>query len=227
MSGLLLFGTAFLVGLTFNAAPGPVFAATLRHGVRGGFRPALGVQIGSLAGDAVWAVIGLAAIGMLTRLDPLRLPITVGGAAYLGWLAWDSWQASRREVAVTDAADVHQAALRSGVLLSLTNPQNIGYWAAVGTSLEALGVRDPGVREYAVFFAGFMASSVVWSFLFAALVHWMLGGARLRWARVTYRLCAVMFLVLAIASLKQLWSGVQRSSQRPSVRLLGEQVNDV
>ena len=202
---IFVFAAAFAVGLVFNAAPGPVFAATLRHGVRGGFRPALAVQVGSFAGDAVWAVLGLAGVGMLGRLESLRLPIGVAGVAYLCWLAWDAWQTSRREFAVTDDTDRSETAFRSGILLSLTNPQNIGYWAALGTALGTLGIRDPGIGDYAAFFAGFMFSSVVWAFLFAALVHWTLGRTDPHWARVTYRMCAVLFLALAIASLRDLW----------------------
>ena len=60
---LSLFGMAFLLGLIFNAAPGAVFAETIRRGVDGGYRPALAVQIGSLAGDAAWALLGPAGIG--------------------------------------------------------------------------------------------------------------------------------------------------------------------
>ncbi len=59
---LSLFGMAFLLGLIFNAAPGAVFAETIRRGVDGGYQPALAVQIGSLAGDAAWAILGLAGI---------------------------------------------------------------------------------------------------------------------------------------------------------------------
>jgi excisionase family DNA binding protein len=65
------------LGLVFNMAPGPVFAATLRHGVRGGFRPALAVQIGSLVGDALWAVLGLAGVGLLATLESLRTPMSI------------------------------------------------------------------------------------------------------------------------------------------------------
>ena len=194
-----------------------MFAATLRHGVGGGFRPALAVQIGSLVGDGIWAILGLAAVALLGQLEPLRTPVAIAGVAYLCWLAWDSWRASIRPggSASVDAElrlnpppgtlfDAHHAALRSGALLSLTNPQNVGYWAALGTSLGALGVRNPDLRDYSVFFAGFMFSSIVWSFVFAAVVHWLLANRSARWARVTYRICALMFVVLAIASLNEL-----------------------
>ena len=214
---LTIFATAFALGLVFNAAPGPVFAATLRQGVRGGFRSALAVQIGSLAGDALWAVVGLAGVGLLVKLESVRALIGVMGAMYLGWLAWESWHASRHEfllAAAPPSDDSHQTALGSGILLSLTNPQNVGYWAALGSALGAVGVQDPTILDYALFFAGFMLSSIVWALLFAAIVDRVLGRAGIRWARITYRMCAVVFLALALASLRDLW--VSRAG--PNVR---------
>jgi chemosensory pili system protein ChpE len=200
-----VFATAFALGLVFNAAPGPVFAATVRYGVRGGFRPALEVQLGSLAGDAVWAVLGLAGVGLLAQLESMRVPIAVIGAAYLVYLAWDAWHASRQVLPSTPAEDLNGTALRAGALLSLTNPQNIGYWAALTSALGAIGVREPNAAAYATFFAGFMSSSIVWSLIFATIVDSVLGRAGVRWTRITYRICALMFLALALASLRHLW----------------------
>lgn len=210
---LSVFAAAFGLGLVFNAAPGPVFAATLRHGVGGGFRPALAVQLGSLVGDALWAVLGLAGVGLLATLESLRLPIGIAGALYLLWLARDAWVASRLEFTLegVDESESRDAALKSGMLLSLTNPQNIGYWAALGSALGAVGVHEPRSADYAVFFAGFMLSSVVWAIVFAALVDWALGRAGSRWARVTYRMCAILFLALALTSLRELWASRERS----------------
>lgn len=202
-----LFASAFLLGLIFNAAPGAVFAETIRQGVRGGFRPAFAVQVGSLVGDASWAVLGLAGIGLVLQLDWLRWPIGVAGALYLLWLARDSWRAASREFSVDLHAGEHaRRALRAGVLLSVTNPQNIAYWAALGSALGAVGVAEPGAREYAVFFAGFMASSIVWAFVCAAIVDRLFRRAGARWARVTYRVCAAAFFALAIGSVKDLAS---------------------
>ena len=56
---LELLGMAFLLGFIFNAAPGAVFAETVRRGMSGGYRVALSVQFGSLVGDAVWAILAL------------------------------------------------------------------------------------------------------------------------------------------------------------------------
>ena len=204
---LTLFTAAFLLGLVFNAAPGPVFAETVRRSLRGGFRPALAVQIGSLVGDALWAVLGLAGVGLLLQLELLRVPIGIAGVAYLLWLASDAWHASDSEWAASVArdSDVSHKALRSGVLLSLTNPQNVAYWAALGSALGAVGVHRPTAVDYSVFFAGFMLSSIVWAFVFAALVDRLFRGTGNRWVRITYRVCAIAFLALALSSLRELW----------------------
>ena len=210
---LSILAAAFGLGLVFNAAPGPVFAETVRRGVRDGFRPALAVQIGSLAGDALWAVLGLAGVGLLLQLPSVRTPIGIAGAIYLVWLAWESWQASTDRFAVrATSVEASRSALRSGILLSLTNPQNVGYWAALGSALGAVGVEEPGVVSYAAFFGGFMLSSVVWALLFAWLVDRVLGTAGVYWAAVTYRICAIAFLALALASLRALWIARDRPS---------------
>ena len=206
---LMLFASAFVLGLVFNAAPGAVFAETVRQGLRGGYRPALAVQLGSLVGDASWALLGLAGIGLVMQVDALRWPIGLAGAAYLFWLSWDSWQAARTEHrldASATAAATQKQALRRGMALSLTNPQNLAYWAAMGSALGAVGVAHPGASDYGVFFAGFMTSSLLWCFVCAALVDRLFRRAAAHWSRFTYRCCAALLLALALGTLRDLLS---------------------
>lgn len=217
-----LFLAALLLGFVFNAAPGAVFAETVRQGLRGGFRPAFAVQFGSLAGDATWAVLGLAGAGLLAQLEALRAPLAVGGSLYLAWLAWDSWRAARREagIAIVDEPLASARALRRGALLSLTNPQNLAYWTALGGVFGALGVAEPAPAGYAVFFAGFMASSLAWCFICAALVARLarLGPA---WARWSYRLCAAALLWLALASLREIATPPRPAAVPPTTKQRG------
>jgi chemosensory pili system protein ChpE/L-lysine exporter family protein LysE/ArgO len=46
---------------------------------------------------------------------------------------------------------VHRSAFGSGVLLSLTNPQNVAYWAALGSALGSAALKEPKPADYAVF----------------------------------------------------------------------------
>lgn len=203
---LTLFLTALGLGFVFNAAPGAVFVETVRQGVRGGFRPAFAVQLGSLAGDTLWALLGLVGVALLLSLESLRVPIGIAGVVYLTWLAVDAWKAAKREFSVdTGGAPVDRdRALRSGVVLSVTNPQNIAYFAAIGSSIAALGITHPTTIDYAIFFAGLMLASILWAFICAALVDRVFRNVGLRWARLTYRGCAILFLALALSTLREL-----------------------
>jgi chemosensory pili system protein ChpE len=198
---------AFLLGLVFNAAPGAIFAETVRRGATGGFRPALAVQVGSLVGDATWAILGLLGVGLLLQVDVLRWPVGLAGAAYLLWLSWDSWKAASVAFSVQqDEGEQARSALRSGVVLSLTNPQNLAYWAALGSALGALGVADPGVSDYVMFFIGFMIASISWAVFCAAAIDRLFKKAGQKWVALTYRLCAVMFLLLALNTVRDLFA---------------------
>jgi chemosensory pili system protein ChpE len=211
---LTLFVSAFVLGLIFNAAPGAVFAETVRQAARGGYGPALQVQFGSLVGDASWAALGLAGVGLLLQLDWLRTPVAIGGVLYLLYLAWDSWKAAQTEFEIGTGETARKDAFRSGVLLSLTNPQNVAYVAALSTSMGALGITQPTAQDYAVFFAALMLASFLWCFICAGIVARVLHGANATWTKVTYQLCALAFFVLAVSSLRELLThSVARAGQ--------------
>lgn len=142
-----LFIHALMLGLLFNAVPGAIFAESLRRGMRGGFQPALGVQLGSLAGDFIWAVLGLVGAAALFTLPYVEMPLAIAGAALLAWL---SWQAIRDGVGAeasfdpTSAAEGRRSAISVGIGLSLGNPQNIAYWTGLAGTVTAVGVASPG-----------------------------------------------------------------------------------
>jgi threonine/homoserine/homoserine lactone efflux protein len=172
---LELLVSAFALGLLFNALPGAVFAETLRRGLRGGFGPAFAVQVGSLAGDFVWAVLGLLGAAALFALPVVQVPLALFGAAFLAWLAWAALRDGLAPMPAFDpeaGAAGRGSALLSGALLSLSNPMNVTYWAGLGGTVMALGVADPGWTAFLVFLGGFMASSLLWCFVCAGLVAW-------------------------------------------------------
>ena len=201
----MLFVTAFFLGLIFNAAPGAVFVETVKQGASEGFRPALQTQLGSLIGDATWAFLGLSGIGFVVQIDALRLPLGLAGVCYLIYLAWDSWRAAGAEGLICpDSPHRHGSAFRKGVSLSLTNPQNLAFWAAMGSVMTSLGVHESQTMNHMVFMAGFMASSLIWCFVCAAAVDRILRQAGGAWKRLTYRLCSASLLLLALSALLDL-----------------------
>lgn len=167
---LELFIAAAGLGLLFNATPGAIFAESLRRGLKGGYREALDVQIGSLVGDFVWAALGLLGAAALFKIAYIETPLAVAGAMLLGWLAWQTFNDGLGPVPEfnpDDSATAGRSSLAVGAAMSLSNPMNITYWAGLGGTITALGVSDPGWTAFAVFLAGFMFSSVAWCFICA------------------------------------------------------------
>lgn len=201
---LAIFLAAMLFGLAFCASPGAVFSETLRRGLTGGFRSALLVQLGSLIGDAVWALIGLTGLILLLTEEGVRLPLTIACAAYLAWLGVqglrDAWRPPAQE---TEHAPGRNA-FGAGALLSLSNPKNVVFWGALGSALAGIVEGTPSSQQMVVFFAGFMVASLLWCFVCAALVDWLRRHTTALWQRISYAGCGLMLLGLAGLTLRGL-----------------------
>ena len=196
---LTIFFYALVFGFVFCLSPGAVLAETLRRGLQHGFRPALLVQVGSLVGDAVWAVIGLTGIALLIQHDAVRIPLTVVCALYLAWLGLrsliDAWHLPESQSA---PASSNQNALAVGAAISLANPKNIVYWGALGSALSGIVGATPSHGQTLMFFAGFMLASVLSCFLTAALVNLLRQNASPLWQRVSYGACGAVLIYLAV-----------------------------
>jgi chemosensory pili system protein ChpE len=196
---LTIFFYALVFGFVFCLSPGAVLAETLRRGLLYGFTPALLVQVGSLVGDAVWAVIGLTGIALLIQHDAVRVPLTIVCAVYLAWLGVrsliDAWQLPQADNAPAGSG---QSALAVGAAISLANPKNIVYWGALGSALSGIVGATPSHGQTLMFFAGFMLASVLSCFLIAGLVNLLRQNASPLWQRVSYGACGVVLLYLAI-----------------------------
>ncbi|HCT07866.1 MULTISPECIES: LysE family transporter [unclassified Pseudomonas] len=196
---LTIFFYALVFGFVFCLSPGAVLAETLRRGLLHGFTPALLVQIGSLVGDAVWAVIGLTGIALLIQHDAVRVPLTVVCALYLAWLGLrsliDAWHLPAADSAPARSG---QNALAVGAAISLANPKNIVYWGALGSALSGIVGATPSHGQTLMFFAGFMLASVLSCFLIAGLVNVLRNTASPLWQRISYGACGLVLLYLAI-----------------------------
>ena len=195
---MMLFATAFIMGLVFCGPPGAVFAMSARRGAAHGFSAALMVLFGSLVGDAVWAVLGLSGAGILMQISAIHGIVGVAGAALLAWLGLqalrDAWQ-NRQPAAAPSSVG---GDFTIGAVLSLTNPQAVAYWIAFGGSIQAIIGRAADFSEFVVFFAGFMSACVVYCFLAAGIIS----GARSlltdRLYRIVNAICGAALVGFAI-----------------------------
>ena len=65
----------------------------------------------------------------------------------------------------TGAFNASKGAMATGSALSISNPLNITYWAALGGTIAAFTSETPSLQDFTIFISGFMLSSVLWRFL--------------------------------------------------------------
>lgn len=196
-----ILGIGVLMGIAFAAPPGAVTAETFRRGVRGGFAIAFGVQLGSLIGDATYALLALGGLAALAQNPAFQIALGAFGAMFLMYLAWSSFQSARvvdlpvvaNHPAGTKILSVanramergqeptrthRQDAFLSGLTLSLTNPWAIAFWLSLGGGLASLGLTGASALQIALFFSSFMVGSALWAIILSFAIARVRGWIR-------------------------------------------------
>ena len=165
--------TGAMIAISFSAPPGPVTMETIRRGLRGGFSPALRVQLGSIIGDFMWFMLAMIGVGQLAQIAVIRgvlAVIGVGLLLYLGYCGMrDAFKAAKLEQG--GAIDTKQGAFRSGMAISIANPMAVGYWLSIGGTLVATGMAGQSSGQTATFVFGFVAGTFLWAFIMALAVR--------------------------------------------------------
>jgi len=198
-----LFAQSLLIGLSIAAPVGPIGLLVIQRTLQRGALVGLATGLGAAVADALYGAVG--AFGVASVIEVLvgaRLPLALGGGAFLLWLAWRIWR--------TPPADqVAHAGSGAGLLqcfagtfvLTLSNPATIFSFIAVfGTLGARIAVSSPWTM-----IAGVLVGSALWWLLLTALV----GRLRSRFdVRAQAWVNRVSALLLAGFALWQ-WAGLR------------------
>ena len=162
------------IAISFSAPPGPVAMETIRRGLRGGFSPALNVQLGSIIGDFLWFMIALIGLGPLAQITWVRAPLAIAGVLVLLYLGASGIRdaVKAKIVSMTDEPASTKGAFRTGMAISIANPMAIGYWLSVGGALVAAGISGTTPAQTMSFAAGFVSGTFAWAFIMAFVIRW-------------------------------------------------------
>lgn len=202
----VLFFSAFALSLVFAAQPGVIGFEALRRGITGGWSAALRIELGSLVGDGVWALLALLGASVLFQNRFVTLLLGLFGSGLILRYAWDAWRASRQDIEIAAGGDARDNHFVAGAMLSLSNPQNITAWLGMSGAIIGLGFLDPQPIHLLVFFSGFMIAQVCWCFFFATVVEY---GRRLLNQRIFRRINLACALFLAYIGCKLLAQTLQ------------------
>ncbi len=202
----ILFLSAIGLGLSFCAPPGVVAAEAVRRGFARGYWPALLVALGSLVGDAMWAIIALVGVSFLAQSMLMRLLLGIVGTGLLAYLSWNAIRDARKGAMPEPNGAISQGDFTTGAFLSLGNPFAVAFWLGVSGSVVSTIVPNPQTSHLIVFFSGFMLSCLLWSVFLAGLVAWgrqLLRPVFFRWVNL---FCGVL---LGIFGVQLFWNTMQ------------------
>jgi L-lysine exporter family protein LysE/ArgO len=197
-----LFAAGFLLSLSLCADLGVVNIAMIRAGLTQGMPAALYLGLGSCLGDMLYAVSSLSLVTLLLAHRDVRIALWIGGSAVLAWLAAkmlrETWHPRQLAIAPGVAADgirpTHE--FSRGVVLALSSPTAILWFAAVGGSIIA--AHATGTAALMPFLSGFFAAGVSWTLLIATLTGYAHRRLSSRFIRGLALASAILFCYFAV-----------------------------
>ena len=200
---LSLFAQSLLIGLSIAAPVGPIGLLTIQRTLQSGPAVGLATGLGAAAADAVYGAIGAYGVSaLINALTAARLPLALGGGAFLLWLAWSilrapvAQQPARAGGGSDDGRSQLLRSFAGTFVLTLSNPATIiSFIAVFGAMAGRSAVASPGVM-----IAGVLIGSALWWLLLSAVVGHLRERFDARWRR---RVNVASALVLAAFALWQ------------------------
>ncbi len=205
-----VFGASFAAGLSGALMPGPVLTATVAQTLRRGRWAGSLIVLGHAFPEL--AILGLLLAGgdrILSR------PIVLGAVGVLGGLCLlamgiDILRHRKQAIQATEQtlseAGGQAAPLRhpvfDGIVLSLTNPYWLLWWATLGLGMAGQALDSLGLAGLVVFFIGHIAADYVW---YTGVSFAVAAGRRVlppAFFQGLFTVCGVAMLLLAAKFLR-------------------------
>jgi threonine/homoserine/homoserine lactone efflux protein len=191
---MMALASGVLLGLSCGVSPGPLLALllaqTLRHGAREGCK----IALTPLFTDTPIILVALVLAAKLAELRPLLGIVSLAGATFVLYLAWDSLRPMHVD---TESPAERPRSWLKGILTNLLSPHPWLFWLTVGAAILAKAIAQ-GWLVAAAFLFGFyllLVGSKVLIALLAGRSRDMLTG---RPYRVIMRVLAGLLGLFAI-----------------------------
>jgi len=157
LTGFLL--KTILISLSGVMAPGAVTAAAVAHGARRRWAGTL-MAFGHGIVEIPLIFLIMFGLGVLFQASGFKIVVGLLGGAFLVWMG----QGMMRQVGAADAVSAKAGAtgpLMTGLVLSISNPYFLLWWATVGLNLT-LEARDLGWTAFLLFALTHSLCDLVW-----------------------------------------------------------------
>lgn len=172
----VLFITAFGVGLSGAMMPGPLLTATIVSTARHGFMAGPLIVLGHALLELALLIALLAGFSTILLLPRVGQTVAVVGGSFLLYLGYsmlkDTVQGrlvlpDGQPDQVSSAPLMHPA--MAGVLISVSNPYWILWWATIGLSYLTIAWKS-GTSGIISFYSGHILADLLWYSLIALII---------------------------------------------------------
>lgn len=194
------FSNGFLLSLSLCLDIGVANIAMITLAMQRGFLQGFWLGLGTCVGDLIYAIAALAGMTVLLQFESVRWALWLGGSALLVWFAIKmllaAWRGGHMEANVDVVVESGWREFLRGIVLAMSSPSAILWFAAVGGVLIA---RSGGgdALDAGLFLGGFFAAGLVWCMSLCGIASHggrLLGDRLLTWS---YLLSAAIFCYFA------------------------------
>jgi len=193
LAGFLL--KTILISLSGVMAPGAVTAAAVAHGARRRWAGTL-MALGHGIVEIPLIFLLMFGLGVLFQASGFKIVVGLLGGAFLVWMG----QGMIRQVRAADAVSGKAGTtgpLMTGLVLSISNPYFLLWWATVGLNLT-LEARDLGWTAFLLFALAHSLCDLVW---LTALSLGSFHGTKVlgpRSQKIVLQVCGVALMVFGV-----------------------------
>lgn len=157
-----ILGFIFL-GLSLSAPIGPVNAAQLDKGIRGGFLPAWFVGLGAIAADMIYMLLVYFGVIHFLNTPFMQSFLWLFGFFILVYTGIDSIkQASTLSLNETRGSEPLTKSFVSGFMMSISNPLSILFWLGIYGSVLAQTAATSEPRDLIINSCAIIAGVLLW-----------------------------------------------------------------
>jgi threonine/homoserine/homoserine lactone efflux protein len=140
-----------VLGLSAGISPGPLLTLVITQTLTYGIKEGMKVAVAPFASDVPIIIVSLLILNRLTNFKPLLGIITVVGAIYVFYLAYESL---KTKPVLPGATMAKAQSLQKGTLVNFLSPHPYLFWISVGGPL-VLKFNAKGMAGPIMFMVGF------------------------------------------------------------------------
>ncbi len=197
-----IFTTSLMVGLSGTLMPGPLLTVTISLSAQKGFWQGPLLILGHASAELAIVLALTAGLSRLLKRRSVAGFIGLVGGAFLLWMGLDiarnAWQGTvSLSLANAKGSEVQMSPVAAGVLVSVSNPYWVLWWATVGMSYVALALRQ-GPLGLGSFYTGHILADLGWY----SLVAFVIAAGQSLLSQSVYRgillVCSLFLIALSI-----------------------------